>query len=82
MQQQYNWKAILAGTVPVSIIIFFVFLSNISMNLKWTYFILGAAAALGITYYFDRKRQNIFTSPFIVIIAALLAYGLKSLGLL
>lgn len=81
MEQEYNWKAILLGAVPVSIAIAFVFYSNISMGLKYFYLFLGMLAAIGITYYEDKKRHNIFTSPFIVIIVALIAYGLKSLGL-
>ena len=81
MEQEYNWKAILTGALPVSIVILFIFYSNISKNLKWAYLILGVITASGITYYFDRKKQNVFTSPFIVILAALIAYMLKNLGL-
>ncbi len=82
MEQEYNWKAILIGAVPMSAAMAFAFISNISMNLKWAYLIFGAIASSGITYHFDKKRQDIFTSAFVVIIAALTAYGLKSLGLL
>jgi len=80
MQPEYNWKAILTGTIPVSIVMFFVFNSEISRNLKWFYLVLGIAAATGITYYFDKKKHNIFTSPFIVVIVALIVYGLNNLG--
>jgi len=80
MEPEYNWKVILFGAVPVSIVIFFVFYSSISVNLKWFYLIVGMAAASGITYYFDKKRQNIFTSPFVVIIVALIVHGLRNLG--
>ncbi len=82
MEKEYNWKAILIGAAPMSAAMAFAFISNISMNLKWAYLILGAIASSGITYYFDKKRQNIFTSAFMVIIAALIAYGLKNLGFL
>ena len=80
MEPEYNWKAILTGAIPVSIVMFFVFYSDISRNLKWFYLILGIAAALGITYYMDKKKHNIFTAPFIVVIAALIVHGLKNLG--
>jgi hypothetical protein len=81
MQPEYNWKAILIGAIPISIVMFFVFNSDISRNWKWFYLILGMAAASGITYYKDRKKQNIFTSAFVVIIAALIVHGLKNLGI-
>jgi len=38
-------------------------------------------ASSGITYIKDKKKQNIFTSPFIVLIVALLVHGLRNLGL-
>ena len=82
MEYEYDWKAVLFGAAPVSVVMFFVFNSGISRNLKWLYLVLGMAAALGITYYKDRKKQNIFTSAFIVLIAALIVYGLKNLGIL
>ncbi len=81
MEHEYNWKAILSGAVPMSAAMAFVFISSISMNLRWFYLILGVIAAFGITYYFDKKMHNVFTSSFIVVIAALLAYGMKALGL-
>ncbi len=80
MEQEYNWRAILWGAAPVSALIALVFFSNFSKGLKWFLLMVGLIAAAGITYYLDKKRQNIFTSPFIVIIAALTAYGLKNLG--
>lgn len=80
MEKEYNWKAILIGAIPVSVAMFFVFNSNIAMLSKWLYLISGMAAALGITYYKDRKKRNIFTSPFIVVIVALIVHGLKNLG--
>ena len=82
MPKEYNWKAILFGAVPVSIVMVFVFNSDISRNLKWFYLILGISIAAGITYYFDKKKHNIFTSPFIVLIITLLVHGLKNLGLI
>ncbi|MBW2976617.1 hypothetical protein KY347_04180 [Candidatus Woesearchaeota archaeon] len=81
METEYNWKAILLGAIPVSLIMALVFFSDISKGLKWLCLVLGIAGAAGITYYFDRKKHNIFTSAFIVVIAALAVYGLKNLGL-
>ena len=81
METEYNWKAIMKGSLPVSLIMIYVFYSNfISDNWKWFYLLLGVLAAVGITYYFDRKKHNIFTAPFIVIIVALAIYGLRNLG--
>ena len=80
MPKDYNWKSILTGAIPISIVMFFVFNSDITRNLKWTYLVIGAIIAMGITYYLDKKKQNIFTSPFIVVIIALIVLGLKNLG--
>ncbi|MFH0867983.1 MAG: hypothetical protein V1831_01605 [Candidatus Woesearchaeota archaeon] len=77
MDSEYNWNAILWGAVPVSILIAWVFFSN--MKLKWFLLVLGVIAAAVITYFLDKKKHNIFTSPFIVFIAALIAYGLNKL---
>ena len=82
MPKEYNWKSIFFGAIPVSIVMIFIFYSNISRNFKWFYLILGMAIAAGITYYFDKKKYNIFTSPFIVAIVALIVYGLKNLGII
>jgi len=81
MEKEYNWKAILSGSSFSSGAMIFVFMSNISINLKWFYLIIGVIAALGITYYFDKKKKNIFTSGFLVIIAALIIHGIKSLNI-
>lgn len=81
MEKEYNWKAILIGAIPISIAMFFVFNSDISRNFKFFYLILGMAAASGITYYKDKKKHNIFTSAFVVVIAALVVHGLKNLGI-
>lgn len=81
MEQEYNWKVILFGAIPASAVIAFVFTSNISINLKWFILIGSMVAAMGITSYFDKKKHNLFTSAFIVIIIALIVHGLKNLNL-
>jgi len=80
METEYNWKAILFGSVPISIVMIFIFTSGLSINLKWFYLVLGMIVATLITYYFDKKKQNIFTSSFIVLIVALIIHGLRNLG--
>ena len=81
MEQEYNWNAILYGAVPASVIVAFVFFSNMTRGWKFFYLVPLLFVAAGITYYFDKKKHNIFTSPFIVLIAALVIQGLKGLGL-
>jgi len=81
MELEYNWNVILWGAVPVSILMALVFSSDISRGLKWFFLVLGMAAATVVTYYLDKKKHNIFTSPFIVLIVALIAHGLKNLEL-
>jgi len=68
------------GAIPASIAMFFVFNSGISKNWRLFYLVLGMAAAMGITYYKNKKKQNIFTSAFIVVVVALITYGLKILN--
>jgi len=82
MEQEYNWKAILWGTIPVSAVIALIYYFGIASRLLNFYLLLGILAAMGITYYFDRKKKNIFTSGFIVVIVALIVHGLKNLNLL
>ena len=82
MEQEYNWSAILWGAVPVSVLMALVFYSNLSRGLKWFFLVVGMGAAMGITYYIDKKKQNIFTSPFIVLIVALIVHGLKNLNII
>ncbi|MAE42184.1 hypothetical protein CMO93_00300 [Candidatus Woesearchaeota archaeon] len=81
MPKEYNWKAILTGAIPVSIVMVFIFYTNFGRNLKWFYLIVGMLASIGITYYMDKKKHNIFTAPFIVLIVSLIVYGLRNLGL-
>ena len=80
MDQDYNWKTILFGAVPISVIMYFVFTSGISLNLKWFYLGLGMAASSGITYIKDKKKKNIFTSAFVVLLVAVVIHGLRNLG--
>ena len=82
MQKEYNWKAINFGAIPMSIAAFFIFNSSMGLGWKRFYLIIAMAIAIGITYYFDKKKHNIFTTPFIVLIVALATYGLKNLGLI
>jgi len=82
MQPEYNWKAILLGAVPISIAMVFVFNSGISLNMKWTYLVVGMIFAAGITYFRDKKKHNIFTAPFVVVIVALIVHGLRNLGII
>ncbi len=79
MEQEYNWNAILWGAVPVSVLIAVVYYLNIAKGVINFYLIIGLAAAAVVTYFLDKKKHNIFTSAFIVLIAALIAYGLKNL---
>lgn len=82
MEQKYNWKAIFSGASAPSIAMFFVFRSGMLLGWKWFYLILGILLSIGITYYFDKKKHNMFTAPFIVIIVSLVVHGLRNLGLI
>jgi|TARA_Y100000310_G_scaffold284075_1_gene306538 carbon starvation protein CstA len=82
MEEEYNWKAILIGAIPVSIVMAILYYSNIARGVINVYLIIGILIAMGITYYFDKKKHNIFTSAFVVLIVALIVYGLKIYGLL
>jgi len=82
MEKEYNWKVILYGAVPSSIAMIFIFLSGFSNGLKWFYLVISMLIAAGITYRFDKKKQNIFTSPFVVAIVAFVIHGLRNLNLI
>jgi len=82
MEKEYNWKAILIGSIPVSILMFFVFNSGISSGMKNFYLALGMLVSMGITYSQDKKKRNIFTSPFIVVLISLLVHALNRLGVI
>ena len=80
MEREYNWKAISFGTVPVSIVMAILYYSDIARGIINFYLIIGILIAMGITYYFDKKKGNIFTSAFVVVITALIVNGLKNLN--
>jgi uncharacterized membrane protein len=82
MTSEYNWKAILAGAVPVSIVLFSLYYTNIAKGIFNFYLILGIVISIGITYYLDKKKQNVFTSPFLVLIVAFIIQVLKNLGII
>jgi len=82
MEREYNWKTILFGAIPVSIVMVFIFKSDPLRGLRWFYLILGLVAAAGITYYFDKKKRNVFTSPFIVLLVISVVRGLNNLGII
>jgi len=81
MDQEYNWKAILIGAIPVSVAMTLVYYLDIVNRLINFYLVLGILVAMGITYYFDKKKHNLFTSAFVVLIVALIVHGLRNLNL-
>lgn len=82
VKEDYNWNAILWGAVPVSILLALVYYFNFSKGLRNIYLIVGLIASMVITYFLDKKKQNIFTSPFIVLVVASIVYGLRILNLI
>lgn len=82
MKKDYNWKAILWGVVPVSILLALVYYFNISKGLRNFYLIIGLIASMWVTYFLDKRKKNVFTAPFIVLIVVSIVYGLKKLGLI
>ena len=82
MEREYNWKAISWGAVPVSAVLLILYYYNIAVRIFNLYSIIGIIIAIAITYYFDKKKHNVFTSPFLVILVSLLVDGLKKLGFL
>ena len=82
MEREYNWKAILYGAVPVSIVMAILYYLGVASKIINLYLIIGILIAMGVTYYFDRKKHNIFTSAFVVLIVAWIVYGLRNLGII
>jgi len=81
MTDEYNWNIILRSSLPVGIIMAFVFYTNISNRSKWIYLVLGLIVTYFVVYYQDKKKQNIFTAISLVLLISLIVYGLKNLGL-
>lgn len=69
------------GAIPVSVTMTLIYYLGIASRLINFYLVLGILVAMGITYYFDKKKYNIFTSAFVVLIVALIVHGLKNLNL-
>ena len=70
------------GAIPVSVAMTLVYYLGIASRLINIYLIGGILVAMGITYYFDKKKHNLFTSAFVVLIVALIVHGLRNLNLL
>ena len=81
MEEEYNWNVILRSSLPIAILMAIVFFMNISNRSKWIYLVLSLIVTYFVIYYQDKKRQNIFTGMALVLLIALIAYGLKRLGL-
>jgi len=77
MEQEHNWKAIMFGAIPVAAAEIFVFNSDIKLGMRWFLLVLGMVLAAAITYFFSKKKHDIFTSPFVVVIVALITHGLR-----
>jgi len=80
MEFEYNWKIILRSSLPIAMIMVFVFLSNISIRLKWFYLVLSLIVEYFAVYFQDKKKHNIFTAMTLVILISLIAHGLKKFG--
>jgi len=81
MEQETNWKIILRSALPVAVIMVIVFYTNIGIKLKWFYLVLGLIVTYFIVYFQDKKKHNVFTAIVLVLMIALITYGLKNLGL-
>ena len=81
-EQEYNWDLILKASIPISIIVGYVFYTNASNILKWLAMIAGIAAAGGIVYSKDKKKGSIFNAAAIVMLAAVVVMALRKIGIL
>ena len=81
-EQEYNWELILKASIPISVIVGYVFYTNASNFIKWLVMIAGIAAAGGIVYYKDKKKGSIFNAAAIVMLAAVVVMALKKIGIL
>ena len=81
MEQETNWKIVLRSALPIAVIMIFVFFTNIGIRLKWFYLVLGLIVTYSVVYFQDKKKHNIFTAVVLVLLIALITYGLRNLGL-
>ena len=79
-EQEYNWDLILKASIPISVIVGYVFYINASNFIKWLAMIIGIAAAGGIVYSKDRKKGSIFNAAAIVMLAAVVVMAMKKVG--
>ncbi len=81
MGQEYNWKIILRSALPVGAVLVFIFFTDIRMNFKWVFMVLGLIITYFVIYFQDKKKHNVFTGVMLVLLISLIAYALKRMGL-
>jgi len=80
MTKEYDWNIILRSSLPVGLLMAFIFYTDIKIGLKWFYLVLAMVMEYGIVYYQDKKKHNIFTAMTLVLLISMITYGLKNLG--
>lgn len=74
-EPEYNWKLILTASIPLTIVVFFIF-QRVSSGWAWLWLILCMAAAGIIVYFKSKKKADIFTAAAIIF---LVGVGLRFL---
>lgn len=80
MEEQYNWPLIFKVALPVSLLVAYIFSTNIPNFWKWISLAFGMFGTGSIIYKLDRKKHNIFTSVALVFLIALVVKFLKDSG--
>ena len=80
MENDHKWGLIFKSSIPIALIEAYLFYTNAGNLWKWLSLIAGMIAAGFIAHRSDRRKNNVFTSAGIVLLAALLVKFLRNLG--
>lgn len=79
-EEDYNWSLIGKISVPISIVIGYLFRQDLSDFLRWLTLVVGVIASGVIMYTFDKKKANIFTAMGLVILLSTFTLFAKRMG--
>lgn len=80
-EPEYNWKLILAASIPLVIAVVFIF-RGVASGWAWVWLILCMVAASTIVYFRSKKKADIFTAAAIIFLVGVGLRFLERAGIL